>query len=63
MGEGSALGAILPVTSSGLFIAQLLWSFDIKAGDADDMGKPVSIDPLAYTDGLVMRALPLQGIL
>ena len=44
-----------------VIIAQLLWSFDIKAGDADDTGKPVSIDPLACTDGLVMRALPFKA--
>ncbi|KAF7911779.1 uncharacterized protein EAE98_011894 [Botrytis deweyae] len=41
-------------------VAQLLWSFDIKAG-LSETGKPVPIDPLACTYGFVMRALPFKA--
>lgn len=45
-----------------LAIARLLWAFDIRAGrSSDDSGEPVVIDPLACTDGLVMRPLPFRA--
>ncbi|KAJ5464568.1 uncharacterized protein N7458_000254 [Penicillium daleae] len=44
-----------------IVVAQLLWSFDIKAGLSEETGEPISIDPLACTYGLVMRALPFKA--
>ena len=43
-----------------MVIAQLLWAFDIEAGESED-GKRSAIDPEACTDGLVMRALPFKA--
>lgn len=44
-----------------IVIAELLWSFDIVAGQSDETGDPVSVDPDACTDGLVVRALPFKA--
>lgn len=44
-----------------IVVAQLLWSFDIKAGLSEETGEPIVIDPLACTYGLVMRALPFKA--
>lgn len=44
-----------------IVVAQLLWSFDIKAGLSNDTGEPVEVDPIACTYGLVMRALPFKA--
>ncbi|PQE17120.1 cytochrome P450 protein [Rutstroemia sp. NJR-2017a BBW] len=45
-----------------IVVAQLLWSFDIKAGLSDETGEPIPVDPLACTYGLVMRALPFKAV-
>lgn len=42
-------------------IARLLWAFDIEPGVSEETGKPVKIDPLAATDGLVMRPEPFKA--
>ncbi|KAJ5389179.1 uncharacterized protein N7496_000247 [Penicillium cataractarum] len=42
-------------------VAQLLWSFDIKAGLSEETGEPIPVDPIACTYGLVMRALPFKA--
>ncbi|RHZ66349.1 cytochrome P450 [Aspergillus thermomutatus] len=42
-------------------VAQLLWSFDIKAGLSEETGEPILVDPIACTYGLVMRALPFKA--
>jgi hypothetical protein len=45
-----------------IVVAQLLWSIDIKAGFLDDeRGESVPDDPVAFTYGLVMRALPFTA--
>lgn len=44
-----------------IVVAQLLWSFDIKAGLSEETGEPIVVDPLACTYGLVMRALPFKA--
>ncbi|KAL2824856.1 cytochrome P450 [Aspergillus cavernicola] len=44
-----------------IVVAQLLWSFDIKAGLSEETGEPILIDPIACTYGLVMRALPFKA--
>ncbi|KAJ5671879.1 hypothetical protein N7507_001006 [Penicillium longicatenatum] len=43
-----------------IVIAQLLWSFDIKAG-LSETGDSTVVDPVACTYGLVMRALPFKA--
>ncbi|KAK6597503.1 cytochrome p450 [Botrytis cinerea] len=43
-----------------IVVAQLLWSFNIKAG-LSETGESVPIDPLACTYGFVMRALPFKA--
>ncbi|KAJ5199950.1 hypothetical protein N7491_009252 [Penicillium cf. griseofulvum] len=42
-------------------VAQVLWSFDIKAGLSEETGEPVVVDPFACSYGLVMRALPFKA--
>jgi hypothetical protein len=44
-----------------IVVAQLLWSFEIKAGLSEETGEPIAVDPLACTYGLVMRALPFKA--
>lgn len=44
-----------------IVVAQLLWSFDIKAGLSEETGEPIPVDPIACTYGLVMRALPFKA--
>ncbi|KAI1165314.1 putative cytochrome P450 [Nemania serpens] len=41
-------------------IARLLWAFDIEAG-VSETGDPLTIDPMASTDGLVMRPSPFKA--
>lgn len=45
-----------------VIVAQLLWSFDIKAGLSEKTGEPIPVDPIACTYGLVMRALPFKAL-
>lgn len=44
-----------------IVVAQLLWSFDIKAGLSEETSEPIPVDPLASTDRLAMRALPFKA--
>ncbi|EED21247.1 cytochrome P450, putative [Talaromyces stipitatus ATCC 10500] len=44
-----------------IVVAQLLWSFDIKAGLSEETGESLPVDPIACTYGLVMRALPYKA--
>ncbi|CAI7603995.1 unnamed protein product [Penicillium manginii] len=44
-----------------IVVAQLIWSFDIKAGLSDETGEPTAVDPIACTYGLVMRSLPFKA--
>jgi cytochrome P450 len=44
-----------------IVVAQLLWSFDIKAGLSEETGEPIPVDPTACTRGLAMRALPFKA--
>ncbi|KAJ5273362.1 hypothetical protein N7478_008487 [Penicillium angulare] len=43
-----------------IVVAQLIWSFDIKAG-VSETGEPAVVDPLASNDGPIMRALPFKA--
>ncbi|KAJ5496752.1 hypothetical protein N7463_008739 [Penicillium fimorum] len=44
-----------------IVVAQLIWSYDIKASLSEETGEPVVVDPSACTYGLVMRALPFKA--
>ncbi|KAJ5919759.1 hypothetical protein N7454_009594 [Penicillium verhagenii] len=44
-----------------IVVAQMLWSFDVKAGLSEETDEPTVVDPIACTYGLVMRALPFKA--
>lgn len=60
-GRRTCPGRFLARNFIWIVVAQLLWSYDIKAGLSEETGEPVLIDPLACTYGLVMRALPFKA--
>ncbi|KAJ5109067.1 hypothetical protein N7456_005742 [Penicillium angulare] len=43
-----------------IVVAQLIWSFDIKAG-VSETGEPIVVDSLASNDGPILRALPFKA--
>ena len=44
-----------------IIIAQLLWAFDIEAGQSAESDEQILVDPIACTDGLVVTALPFKA--